>query len=328
MAAYPSARGVYVWLRPGLQLLDVAGPVDVLTSASRLLVARGQPPAYALGLAAPGLCPVRTAAGLTLSPDTDTAGLVDLATPRDTLLVPGAFEDPQTPAEPDLLDALARWPGRVASICTGAFRLAAAGLLDGRRATTHWLFARRLAEAHGAVRVEPDALWVRDGEVWTSAGVSAGIDLALALVEVDLGRAVAIEVARLLVLPMKRSGAQPQRSPLLDAQLGESSPLGELLVWMHDHPHADLSVPALARRVGMSPRHFARVFAQHTGTTPAAMVKELRLRAACRLLEDDARASLEQIAERSGHGTAESLRRAFVRGFGVPPAAWRAGLRR
>jgi len=318
-----AVRPVHVWLRPELQLLDITGPAEVLSTASRVATFHGRADGYAIELCAPGGEPVRTAAGVTLHADADTAGLLERATADATLLVPGAFADGDLPASDDLLDAIARFPGRVVSICAGAFQLARAGRLDGRRATTHWLFTGRLAEGFPGVDVEPDALWVRDREVWTSAGVSAGIDLSLALVEADLGRTVALEVARLLVLHLKRPGGQSQFSSVLEAQRSEESPLGELLVWMHDHPDADLRVPALARRVGMSPRHFARVFVRHTGRTPAALVRTLRLATARRMLEDDGRSSLAQIAERSGHGSVESLRRAFVRSLGVSPGAYR-----
>lgn len=319
----PVPRVVHVLLRADLQLLDVTGPVDVLSTASRVTAFHGRGDAYAIETCSPGAAPVRTAAGVTLHAEADTAGLPDRATPASTLLVPGAFADASDAASADVLDVIARYPGRVVSICAAAFQLARAGRLDGRRATTHWLFTERLARKFPTVDVEPDALWVRDGDVWTSAGVSAGIDLALALVEADLGRGVALEVARLLVLHVKRPGGQSQFSAVLDAQGGEESPLGELLVWMHDHPAADLRVAALARRVAMSPRHFARVFLLHTGQTPAALVRQLRLAAARRTLEDDGRASLAEVAERTGHGSLESLRRAFVRELGVSPGEYR-----
>ncbi|MEO0603488.1 MAG: helix-turn-helix domain-containing protein [Myxococcota bacterium] len=315
-------RLVHVWLRPNLQLLDITGPAEVLAAASQV-AALGGHDGYTLEMCASGSAPVRTTAGVTLQPDAPTEGLLDRATADATLLVPGALADGTVAAGDELTAAIAGFPGRVVSICAGAFELARAGRLDGRRATTHWLFTRRFARLFPAVDVEPDALWVHDGDVWTSAGVSAGIDLALALVEADLGRQIALEVARLLVLHMKRPGGQSQFSAVLDVQRDEASPLTELLVWMHDHPEADLRVPALARRVAMSPRHFARVFVRHTGSTPAAVVRQLRLAAARRMLEDDRRASLVEIAERTGHGTAESLRRAFVKTLGVPPGAYR-----
>lgn len=316
-------RPVHVWLRADLQLLDVTGPVEVLSTASRVATFHGRGDGYAIEVCSPGARAVRTAAGITLQADADTAGLLERAGAASTLLVPGAFADGTVAAAPELLDAIARFPGRVVSICAGAFQLARAGRLEGRRATTHWLFTGPLAARFPGIDVEPDALWVRDGDVWTSAGVSAGIDLALALVEADLGREVALEVARLLVLHLKRPGGQSQFSAVLDAQRTEASPVGELIVWMHDHPDADLRVPVLARRVGMSPRHFARVFVRHTGQTPAVLVRQIRLAAARRMLEDDGRASLVEIAERSGHGSVESLRRAFVRALGVPPGAYR-----
>lgn len=318
-----SQRIVDVWLRHGVTLLDVTGPIEVLATATQVLEAQGKPGGYRIRTRSPGGEPVRTSAGLTLTPDADTTGLLTEATAEDTLLLPGAYADASTDGEPDLLDTIARFPGRVLSVCAGSFRLAQAGRLDGRRATTHWLFTRRLARRFPKVEVEPDALWTRDGTTWTSAGVSAGIDLTLGLVEADLGRSLALHVARLLVLYLKRPGGQSQFSAVLSGQKAEASPLSELLVWMHDHPAADQRVPTLARRVGMSPRHFARVFVREVGETPAARVRRIRLSVARRMLEDDGRASLDEVAQRSGFGSLEALRRAFVNELGVPPGAYR-----
>ena len=173
------------------------------------------------------------------------------------------------------------------------------------------------------VDVDVDALWVRDGPVWTSAGVSAGIDLALAMVEADLGRAVAVEVARLLVLFMKRPGGQSQFSPVLEGQRHEDDVWGDLLRSIHERPDADLRVEALAQRMAMSPRHFARRFVDVMGKTPAQAVREIRIEVARRLLEQDADLGMDEVAARSGLGTAESLRRHFVQALGIPPGAYR-----
>jgi transcriptional regulator GlxA family with amidase domain len=211
----------------------------------------------------------------------------------------------------------------VTSVCTGAYVLAAAGLLDGRRATTHWAYCDDLQGRHRAVRVERDPIFVVDGPVRTSAGVTAGMDLALALVEEDLGPRVALEVARWLVLFVKRPGGQSQFSAQLAGQAAERAPLRELQAWMADHLDADLSVPALAARACMSERHFARAFKAETGMTPAAYVEALRVERARIALESSA-APIEAVARRCGFGTVETLRRAFARRLGVSPAAYRS----
>lgn len=320
-------REIDVWLRPGVQLLDVTGPLDVFSSATRYCQAVGSPTSgprgYRIRLYAHEPGPVSTAAGVQLVADVSTATLSRRRNPNATLLVPGDLDELDQPSDPALLRCLARWPGRIVSICTAAWQVARSGKLDGKRATTHWLAAPRLADEFPQVEVEQDALWVRDGDVWTSAGVSAGIDLALAIVEEDLGRRVALEVARLLVLYMKRPGGQSQFSSALLGQRTEHSALDALVRWMHEHPDADLRVDALARRVGMSPRNFARIFAQELGETPAQVVLAVRLQAARRMLEDDLALGVAEVATRSGHGTTESLRRNFHRSLGIGPSEYR-----
>jgi len=207
-------------------------------------------------------------------------------------------------------------------VCTGAYVLAAAGLLDGRRATTHWSWCDDLQSRHPAVTVERDPIFVVDGPVRTSAGVTAGMDLALALVEEDLGPRVALEVARWLVVFVKRPGGQAQFSVQLAGQSAERSPLRELQAWIADHIDADLSVPALAARACMSDRHFARAFKAETGMTPAVYVESLRVERARLALESGA-APIDAVAARCGFGTVETLRRAFARRLGVSPAAYR-----
>lgn len=320
-------RDIDVWLRPGVQLLDVAGPLDVFSSATRYCKAvdptssasRG----YRIRLCARKPGPVPTAAGVRLCADTATATLLRRRSTNATLLIPGDLDELDQPSDPELLRCIARWPGRVASVCTGAWQLARSGRLDGKRATTHWLAAPRLAADFPTVEVEQDALWVRDGDIWTSAGVSAGIDLALAIVEEDLGRPIALEVARLLVLYMKRPGGQSQFSSALLGQRSDRAPMRALVQWMHEHPEADLRVGTLANRAGMSPRNFARVFAQELGETPAQVVLAIRLQAARRMLEDELELGVADIATRSGHGTTESLRRNFQRALGIGPSAYR-----
>ncbi len=217
---------------------------------------------------------------------------------------------------------LAERSRRVASVCTGAFVLAAAGLLDGRRATTHWGWCDELQRRHPAVTVERDPIFVVDGALRTSAGVTAGMDLALALVEEDLGPRVALDVARWLVVFVKRPGGQAQFSAQLAAQAADRAPLRDLQAWMADHLDADLSVPALAARACMSERHFARAFKAETGMTPAAHVEALRVERARLALEAGA-TPIDAVARRCGFGTVETLRRAFARRLGVSPSAYR-----
>ncbi|APR75988.1 Transcriptional regulator, AraC family protein [Minicystis rosea] len=208
-------------------------------------------------------------------------------------------------------------------MCTGAFLLAASGLLDGRRATTHWAYCDALAQHFPRVAVERGSIYVRDDAVWTTAGVVAGIDLALALVAEDLGPDLATQVARWLVVFIRRAGGQPQVSAQLAAQAAERPELRDVLAWIDEHIDEDLSLPALARRLAMSVRNFARVFREETGTTPARYVEQVRLEAARRLLESSKK-SVEQVAEATGFPRPEALRRAFSRQIGVSPSEYRA----
>ncbi len=224
----------------------------------------------------------------------------------------------------DWLRLAARRSRRVTSVCTGAFLLARAGLLDGRRATTHWNACDALARHYPSIEVEPDPIFVRDGNVYTSAGVTAGIDLALALVEEDLGREAALTVARDLVLFIRRPGGQAQFSAGLAGQAASRPGVRDLQGWIADHLDHDLSVPALAERAFMSPRNFARVFAREVGVTPAAYVESLRLERARTLLETSDELQLEEVALRCGFGTVETLRRVFGRRLGVNPNAYRS----
>jgi transcriptional regulator GlxA family with amidase domain len=273
-------------------------------------------------VASPEGGPLATSRGLRLIVD---SRLSDIKGDIDTLIVVGG-EGAQE-ASRDL--RLARWlksasarSRRVASVCTGAFVLAAAGLLDGRRATTHWSAGSQLQRRFPAVRVDTEPIFIRDGNVWTSAGVTAGIDLALALVDADLGRRVALRVAQQLVMFLHRPGGQAQFSAQLGAQLAAREPLRELQTWLAEHPELDHPVDRLAARVGMSPRNFARVFRDEIGCTPASYVEEVRVEAARRLLETTAD-SIEQVAEASGFGRVETLRRAFARRVGASPADYR-----
>lgn len=315
-----------VVLFDGVQSLDVTGPVEVFTGATYAAEAGpGVParPGYRLRTASLDGAPVRTSSGLTVVPD---GALLDGLAPH-TLLVPGGDGTRATP--PALVDAvreLAPRAERLVSVCSGALVLAEAGLLDGRRATTHWMFCDKLARDHPEVRVDADRIYVRDGHVATSAGVTAGIDLALALVEEDLGRDVALTVARHLVVFLRRPGNQAQFSAQLAAQTAQREPLREVQQWITEHPGSDLSVEALAERARLSPRHFARAFQAETGTTPGRYVERVRLEHARRLLEDTAD-GVEEVSRACGYGTPEAMRRAFVRHLGTGPSEYRRRFR-
>ena len=309
----------------GAQILDVVAPLEVFSRASRYLTDEGRRgrPRYEVEILARKPGPVVMSSGLAViaarSYRAVRGGI-------DTLFVGGGLGVDAALADRGLVDWIARAAPRVsrlASVCTGAFLLAEAGVLDGKRATTHWHRCDQLAARYPKVRVEPDPIFVRSGNIYTSAGVTAGMDLALALVEEDHGPTVARQVARELVLFLKRPGGQSQFSAQLAVQLTDRAPLAELQAWMVDHLAEDLSVEALARRAAMSPRNFARVFAQSVGTTPARHVEQLRVEAARRRLEESD-AGVDAIAAQCGFGSRESLRRAFSRTVHVSPSAYRA----
>lgn len=308
-------RRILIVAFDGVQALDVTGPGDVFSLADPTGAC------YQLRLVAREASVV-TSSGLRVTPD---AGLRRVPPAIDTLIVAGGSGDRGTSADEELVDWLRRASGRarrVASVCTGAFLLARAGLLDGRRATTHWSACDELARRHPEVEVLPDSIYVRDGNVYTSAGVTAGIDLALALVEEDLGLEVATRVARQLVLFVRRPGGQSQFSHGLAARTASRPGIRELQEWINDHLDHELSVEALAGRAAMSPRNFARVFAAQTGKTPAAYVEALRLERA-RMLLEDTDDPIDAIAKRCGFGTVETLRRSFARHLHVSPRDYR-----
>lgn len=316
-------RSALILTFPGVLLLDVAGPAQVFETASRVLADRGGGPGYRVVTASLRGGPVVSDTGIALSSVSHRD-----AGPADTLLVPGGSAIKRAEADGALLDAIrsaAAGARRTASVCLGAFLLAAAGLLDGRRAATHWRYCDQLRARYPAIRVEADPIFVRDGPIWSSAGVSAGIDLTLALVEEDHGHAVALEVARRLVVFLKRPGGQAQFSRTLRAQQSDGSgDFAPLHAWMADHLSADLRVERLAERSAMSPRSFARLYAARTGRTPARAVEAMRLEAACRLLTEQPSTPVARIAERCGFGDDERMRRAFLRGLGVSPSDYRA----
>jgi transcriptional regulator GlxA family with amidase domain len=310
-------RRVVIAAFPRVQTLDVLGPAEVFGTAAQLSGRRE----YAVEVVAnhPGPLPTSSVA---LHPDRT---LDECRGPIDTLLVAGGRGVREATRDEQLVDwlrAAAKRSKRVTSVCTGAFLLARTGLLDGRRATTHWASCGELARRHPEVEVEPDPIFVRDGNVITSAGVTAGMDLALALVEEDLGREVALETARWLVLFLKRPGGQAQFSAQLGAQMADREPLRELQGWLPDHLGEDLSVPALARRACMSERNFARAFRDETGMTPAAYVEVARVGSA-RMALETGDLPVETIARQAGFKTVETMRRAFRRRVGVSPNSYR-----
>jgi transcriptional regulator GlxA family with amidase domain len=310
---------------PGIQMLDVMGPLEVFSRTSRWLKDNGRraDDAYSLEILGLRRGPLRASSGLRVYAD---RRFDEVRHGIDTLLIAGGVGTERYRTNQSILRWLRKQSDRVrriASVCTGAFFLAEAGLLKGRRATTHWASCERLARAFPEVTVEPDTIYVQEGSVYTSAGVTAGMDLALALVEEDQGRDVALAVARELVLFLRRPGGQAQFSAQLAVQFAEHEPLRDLQAHVLEHPEVDLSVETLARHAGMSPRNFARVFTRQVGTTPARFVATARVETARRLLEESAE-PLETVCSRSGLGTLESMRRAFLRIVGIPPGQYRA----
>lgn len=305
---------------PPAMELDIAGPMAVFDAVNRLNgVGLRQ---YETELVTTGTeLKVEGLSGLSLVANRHYR---DVGQEVDTLLVVGGTGARTTRDAAVLgwLREIAVRVRRLGSVCTGAFLLAEAGLLDARRATTHWACARELESRYPRVTVDSNPIWVRDGNVYTSAGVTTGMDLALGFVEEDLGGEVALAVARSLVLFLRRPGGQAQFSVSLSTQAVRKSSLFELQVWMVENLDKDLSVEGLAARTAMSPRNFARSFVRQLGITPARYVEQLRLEAARRRLEQS-EMSLEEISSACGFGSAEIMRRAFVRCLGITPAHYR-----
>ena len=302
---------------PQVQILDVTGPLQVFATANDLAGSAGPP--YAIRVVAQAGGPVASSSGIGLVTEPfqpRTAGV-------DTLIVAGGPGVEAAAADAALIDWLrerARGARRFASVCTGAILLASAGLLDGRRAATHWSVCAELARRFPAVKVQPDPIFVRDGPAWTSAGVTAGIDLALALVEQDLGRAAALAVARYLVMFLKRPGGQAQFSAALDLQ--GSDRFETLHSWITAHLSDDLSLHVLAKQTGMSERSFSRHYLEATRETPARAVERLRVEAA-RVLLTDSQVPVKRVAQRCGFGSEETMRRSFLRLLRVTPQDYR-----
>jgi transcriptional regulator GlxA family with amidase domain len=290
-----------------VQVLDVTGPLEVFSNA----------PDYEIQLASPS--PERTLQtnrGVVLA---DATPIGEVQGPIDTLLIaggPGAESGRYDPGFVAWIAQVAGHSRRVASICTGAFLLAEAGLLNGKQAVTHWQFCDRLAREYPNVVVRPEPIYLRDGSVYTSAGITAGIDLSLALVEEDHGHETALRIARFLVMFLVRPGGQAQFSHMLSHQAFTSQPLRELQVWMLEHIREDLTVESLAERMGMSARHFTRVCLRETGMNPGQFVDRMRVEAARQVIDSSAR-GLKEIADSCGFMSADAMRRAFVRVLGI-----------
>ncbi|WP_298261652.1 GlxA family transcriptional regulator [Bradyrhizobium sp.] len=320
---FPPGRNriVEVLAFPSVQLLDVTGPVQVFSSANDFMAEAGEVKPYTIRIVAQGGGSVEATAGVALAVDP----LSPVDAELDTLVIAGGGGVDVSASDATLVDWVrqrARHARRTASVCTGAFLLAASGALHGRRAVTHWGFCAELARRFPAVQVETDPIFVHDGPVWTSAGVTSGIDLALALVEEDLGRSIALAVARYLVVFLKRPGGQAQFSEFLSLQTSEDR-FGELHDWISSHLAGDLSLPVLARQAGMSERSFSRHYAESTGLTPARAVEKLRVEGARNLLSET-RLPVKRISQRCGFGSEETMRRSFQRLLDTTPQDYRA----
>ncbi len=306
-----------VLIFPDFQLLDAAGPISAFEIAARY--AGGTPAIRAIALE-PG--PVRSSSGVEmLARSTRPSAFT-------TLIVAGGEGVRSAAARSDMLafvQGMAKRGIRIASVCSGAYVLAEAGLLDGKRATTHWQRTRHFVATYPGVKLEPDQIFVRDGNIWTSAGITAGIDLSLAMIAEDHGEDIAQKTARQLVLYHRRSGGQSQFSSLLElkAPTGRFAPL---LAWARENLDAPLTVEDMADRAGMSARHFSRAFIAETGTTPSKAVEKLRLEVAKQRVQSSSEA-IERVAEITGFGDPARMRRAFIRAFGQPPQSLRRAAR-
>ena len=307
-----------VLIFPDFQLLDAAGPISAFEIAARFA---GQPPSIKLLAVKPG--PVRSSSGVEML----ARGIKPSAAITTLIVAGGEGVRQAATCETTLafVRAMAKRGIRVASVCSGAYILAEAGVLDGRRATTHWQRTRHFVKAYPKIKLEPDRIYVRDGNIWSSAGISAGIDLALAMAAEDFGDAVAQQTARQLVLYQRRSGGQSQFSSLLElkAPAGRFAPL---LAWAREHLDAPLTVEDMAEQAGMSSRHFARAFIAETGTTPSKAVERLRIEVARQRVQSSSEA-IERVAQSTGFRDPERMRRAFIRAFGQPPQSLRRAAR-
>lgn len=309
---------ITIFVPPNVHLLEIAGLGDAFFEANQKMETGDS---YVVQLVTEDGSPLQSASGVTFEPD---GGIGDSIGPCDTLIVVGPYGVPTPPSDAvkAWLSEQARQARRYGSTCTGAFLLASSGLLNGRRATTHWQYADRLAKDFPDIHVEPDRIFVRDGPAFSSAGVTAATDLAFALIEQDHGRALALWVARRLVVFLKRPGGQSQFSDALTAQSEATSPIDRIRMHILEHPRGDLALQALAGHVGVSPRHLSRLFRAELGMSPAAYVELTRIDMARRLLEDGT-APIKVVAYAAGFGSPATLRRAFLRRIGVPPLQYR-----
>lgn len=318
------SRSIGILAFPGVEVLDITGPFEVFNFANLGLIRRGitQQTIYNLKILAEEPGPIATLSGLRIIAEDmyDSAGAE-----FDTLLIPGGFIE-KTLSNQKLIDwiqTMSKKVRRLVSVCTGAFLLAEAGVLDGCRATTHWDFCQQLSKCYPGVKVEPDYIFIKDGHIFTSGGITSGIDLALALLEEDWGRDLALHVARYLVVFLKRPGGQTQFSNYLTTEASHRPDIRELQAWIMEHMHDDLSVETLAQRMAMSPRNFARLFLTETGITPAKFVEMTRIDRARHLLETSD-IPVETVAEKTGFKDSERMRRAFIRQMGVNPQNYRS----
>ncbi|MBT9304865.1 MULTISPECIES: GlxA family transcriptional regulator [Pseudomonas] len=311
---------IHVLAFPNVQVLDVTGPLQVFATANDLARQQDLPLPYAVNVIAAQAEPVMTSAGLALV----AAPLPAAEMPCDTLVIAGGWGVYGAAEDPALVEWVrqkATHARRMTSVCTGAFLLAASGLLDGCRVVTHWTRCEELARKYPTLQVEANPIFIQQGSLWTSAGVTAGIDLCLALVEEDLGRAVALEVARHLVVFLKRPGGQSQFSVTLSLQQGGNR-FSELHAWIAEHLYLDLNIPTLAAACGMSERSFVRHYRAETGQTPARAVELIRVETARRQLADSA-VAIKRIAVQCGFGSEETMRRSFVRALSISPQLYR-----
>jgi transcriptional regulator GlxA family with amidase domain len=316
------ARLVVMLVYPGVMAMDVYGPLEAFAMANTI----ARRPLYRLAIAGMSAAPVATSLGVPIAPN---VAVDDLKEPIDTILVSGGFGQAEASADARLLDWLKAGKMRArrcGSICTGAFVIAAAGLLDGKRATTHWAMAAELGQRYPTVSVAVDRIFVRDGNVYTSAGVTSGIDLAISLIEEDHGRMLALKVARALVVYLKRPSGQSQFSNLLLAQFANSPPVRQVQEWALENLGADLSIKALAKRAHMGERTFRRTFTEETGETPRDFVERIRFEAARNLFEE-AQLSVQAVAVRCGFENVDNLRRTFLRRLGTTPHKYRQRFR-
>lgn len=318
-----TSRTIGIVAFPDVEVLDITGPFEVFNFANLMLIRQGvtQENIYTLKLLAEEPGPVKTLSGLQILAE-DVYGASDAE--FDTLLIPGGDIEKALANQKLIawIQAMSPKVRRLVSVCTGAFLLAEAGLLNGCKATTHWHYCQQLATDYPGVRVEPDYIFIRDGHIFTSGGITSGIDLALALLEDDWGRDLALFVARFLVVFLQRPGGQSQFSSYLTTEASRRPDLRELQAWIMDHIHLDLRVENLAERMAMSPRHFARLFLTETGMTPGKFVEMSRIDHARHLLETS-ELSVELIAEKTGFKDPERMRRSFIRQLGVNPQNYR-----